>query len=220
MKECLSLCDEDRLGIRKVCYHGRKANERTTTTNTERENIQEIYFCLRHNYPLPSTYMSPKHDELTSNLPLPTSPTSTISFNSSNSSNSSNTMASYPKAPASAYLSSPTSERNLIHSYSHSPKQSPHHSPNLSHQTYSQSSSPSTYTYTYEPKRESSHYYTNQTSLPTPITYTYKEKKRLCCGCSGTCMWAIIVLCVVLGISLAVSLAVVFKHGGGVGDVD
>jgi len=42
--------------------------------------------------------------------------------------------------------------------------------------------------------------------LPMPVTY--KERKRSV-WCSKSCMWAIIVLCVVLGISLAVSLAVV-----------
>lgn len=46
--------------------------------------------------------------------------------------------------------------------------------------------------------------------LPTPVQY--KEKKERVC--SKTCIWAIIVLCAVLGISLAVSLAVVFHNHG------
>lgn len=44
--------------------------------------------------------------------------------------------------------------------------------------------------------------------LQVPVAYT--EKRGRCC-CSKTCMWAVIVLCVVLGISLAVSLAVVLR---------
>ena len=45
-----------------------------------------------------------------------------------------------------------------------------------------------------------------------PVTYSDKEERRgRCCCCSTTCMWAVIVLCVVMGISLAVSLAVVLR---------
>lgn len=46
--------------------------------------------------------------------------------------------------------------------------------------------------------------------LPTPVQYKAKKKKL----CSKTCTWAIIVLVAVLGISLAVSLAVVFHNHG------
>lgn len=53
-----------------------------------------------------------------------------------------------------------------------------------------------------EPKIQYDH------GLPPPVTYKERERKRSV-WCTKSCMWAIIVLCVVLGISLAVSLAVV-----------
>lgn len=46
--------------------------------------------------------------------------------------------------------------------------------------------------------------------LPMPVVYKERSRTRSIL-CSKSCMWAIIVLAVVLGISLAVSLVVVLR---------
>lgn len=63
-----------------------------------------------------------------------------------------------------------------------------------------------------ERKLESSAGYDAGGSYELPPPVQYKERKER--FCSKTCMWAVIVLCAMLGISLAVSLAVVFHNHG------